>query len=386
MSSRGRGVRRAVDPDSDDPDSDPGEDKDEEFEQERSSGGKARRASSGSGRLKRNVKKSRTSKSNAGGGGEDDDDDDNNVNEEEGDEELDGGAEFRAKRKGRHSFVFDPTDHHDTMGKLMKLPDFTDKESNGWDGLSKDVKNQCLKAVVRLLMTKAARGEPVTRANLSEVLGKVGDGAYKKHVSMAVNNAAQEVLSMSGLQLTSCLDLKGRKDEYILFSRLKSPKLQEVLAELSSNDAYLGFVFVVLQIINTASGRKLELDAILRQVRKIDNRFPDVERGGGSKRGDTCAVPELKDSFTGLITRMEKERYIAKVKDEAAKSTEDAKKIYELGPRFFAEFGFVRLAKTYYQGLGEEPDDGVLSEAKKHDADMVYEAKKEEEEEEGGHA
>ena len=372
-----------VDPDSDDPDSDPGEDEDEEFEQERSSGGKARRASSG--RLKRSVKKSRSSKTSAGGGGEDNDDEDNN--DEEDDDEQDGGAAFRAKRRGRHSFVFDPTDHHETVGKLMKLPGFSNKESDSWDGLSKDVKSQCLKAVVRLLMTKAARGEPVTRANLSEVLGKVGDGAYKKHVSMAVNNAAQEVFSMSGFQLSSCLHMKGRKDEYILFSRLKSPKLQEVLAELSSNDAYLGFVFVVLQIINTASGRKLELDAILRQVRKIDNRFPDVERGGGSKKGDTCAVPELKDSFTGLITRMEKERYIAKVKDDAAKSSEDAKKIYELGPRFFAEFGFLQLAKTYYQGLGEEPDDGVLSEAKKLDADMVYEAKKEDEdEEEGGDA
>jgi hypothetical protein len=382
MSSRGR-VARVVDPDSDDPDSDPGEDEDEEFEQERSSGGKARRASSG--RLKRSVKKSRSSKSSAGGGGEDNDDEDNN--DEEDDEEQDGGAAFRSKRRGRHSFVFDPTDHHETVGKLMKLPGFSNKESDSWDGLSKDVKSQCLKALVRLLMTKAARGEPVTRANLSEVLGKVGDGAYKKHVSMAVNNAAQEVFSMSGFQLSSCLHMKGRKDEYILFSRLKSPKLQEVLAELSSNDAYLGFVFIVLQIINTASGRKLELDAILRQVRKIDNRFPDVERGGGSKKGDTCAVPELKDSFTGLIARMEKERYIAKVKDDAAKSSEDAKKIYELGPRFFAEFGFVQLAKTYYQGMGEEPDDGVLSEAKKLDADMVYEAKKEDEdEEEGGDA
>jgi len=383
MSSRRGRVARVVDPDSDDPDSDPGEDEDEEFEQERSSGGKARRASSG--RLKRSVKKSRSSKTSAGGGGEDNDDEDNN--DEEDDDEQDGGAAFRAKRRGRHSFVFDPTDHHETVGKLMKLPGFSNKESDSWDGLSKDVKSQCLKAVVRLLMTKAARGEPVTRANLSEVLGKVGDGAYKKHVSMAVNNAAQEVFSMSGFQLSSCLHMKGRKDEYILFSRLKSPKLQEVLAELSSNDAYLGFVFVVLQIINTASGRKLELDAILRQLRKIDNRFPDVERGGGSKKGDTCAVPELKDSFTGLITRMEKERYIAKVKDDAAKSSEDAKKIYELGPRFFAEFGFVQLAKTYYQGLGEEPDDGVLSEAKKLDADMVYEAKKEDEdEEEGGDA
>lgn len=299
---------------------------------------------------------------------------------------LGASTSFLQKRRGQHTFVYSPDDDA-IFKKLIRVDNPSEKEQDAWDGLAKDAKQQCLKAVARLFLTKGARAEVITRTVVGETLAKVNDsdGAYKKHINAVILAVQIELMSNFGFQITTGVNLppgKGKKDEYHLVNRVKSVKLQEVLAELTPNDAYMGFVFVVMQVLNTAPGKKLDQDAILRNVRKIDGRFPEtlVQRGKGDS---SLSVPELNNSFTGLLTRMEKERYIVKVKDDSgARSLEDVKKTFELGSRFYAEFGSQRLAKTYFAAMGEEVDQGVLTEATKLDNDMlrrIEEAKKAEE-------
>jgi len=322
-------------------------------------------------------------------GGDDDDDDDSEREAlEDGVDRVNRALE---RRRGKHTFVYEGGDD-DVLRKLAFVEGVTEKEETAWTKLNSEARNLCIKAVVRLFVFKGARGLPVTRANVNEAMAKIAEGdanSYSKHYNLVMNKVMQE-LETFGFMLTSGINVPGSEDkkDWYIVNRLRSAKLQEVLSELSPHDAYIGFVWVVSQIIYTSPGRKLDIDSILRAVRKVDRRFPDSDRGeagGGrgskasssssssSSNGGGAAVPDLKDSFSGLIARMKKEGYINEVRPTATGTQvlETQIKVFELGPRVYAEFGMSRLAKTYYAGMGEEVDAGVLAEAKKMERGFV---------------
>lgn len=278
---------------------------------------------------------------------DDDSDDDNDEGAKNGGGRGGGGGDFQ--RKGKYIFNFDTVDDTGFL-KLVSLDNPKDKESDAYSVEPAEVRDQCLKTVVRLFLTKGAQGEPVSKTAVRDALGKI-DADYKKHATCVILAASSELRTFFGYRVTVGKTLgvdKGKKEDLYLVNINQSAALQEILAELNPSDAYMGFVFIVLQILNTAPGKKMDGDGVLKNIRRIDDRFPDSVK---TSKADGAAVPELGDSFAGLMARMQKEKYVIVAKDEGPKgaAAEDGvKKIYELGPRFYAEFGLRRLAKTYY--------------------------------------
>jgi hypothetical protein len=317
-----------------------------------------------------------------------DDDDDDGDAKENNDDNGDTAERELLRRRGKHLFVYDAEDD-EMKRKLIMLDNSKEKEDEAWNKLNRDAKNLCVKSVVRLFLMKGARGTVVTRANITEVLSKCDDGnkSYGKFFNPIMHEAFKSLINTFGYAVTNGKYLsrsgEGSKSDFFVVTRLTSPKMQEVLQELQpvpGNDAYIGFVFVVLQTLNTAPGMNLDIDSILRTVRKIDPRFPaDSERrGGGSKSEGALAIPDLKDSFSGLIGRMKKDGYISEVKQDNNHSLERAVAVYEMGPRVYLEFGLRRLAKSYFAAKKEVLDMGVYNEALKLEEAILKKVKEEE--------
>ena len=184
------------------------------------------------------------------------------------------------------------------------------KETDNYYKMSVDQRNICCRLVVRVLLMKAARNEPLTRAVVADVLGSF-DPVYKKHVSVLLSEARKILALTFGYNLLcgTQLSLDGKKDEYYLVNQLDSPTLYAVLAEArkKNDNAFAGFVYVILQIIFASPGRKCDVRTLLRNIRKIDNRFPEMV----VKKDKSGAIPELEGDFLTLLARMKKEGYIA---------------------------------------------------------------------------
>ena len=401
MSRRLSGKRRPRDEGDDDDDEEEEEEEEEkevQFGEESSSSSSARGSKGEKGaarsapvRSQRNVRRKSL--------------DEDQLDEDQLDDAIGGGDEGgagRRRRVGRHHFKYEPEDDL-TANKLCHFDNVTDKETEKWDKLNQDAKKLCIKAVLRLFLTKAGRGQVVTRANINEVLTKINDGdkAYTQHFTAIVMAVATSLHEVFGLGLTNGKYLpEAGKGDFFLVNRIKSPKLQEVLAELSPSDGYIGFVFVVLQILNTAPGRKLDAEGVQRHLRKIDSRFPESSgaargRGAAARRagddddggggGDFApsgsgAIPGLTESVPNLLARMKKDGYLSEEKQHVANALDAAVKYLLIGPRAYAEFGLKRLAKTYFVARGEEPDASVVKEAQKQE-DKLLEAVSDEEDE-----
>ena len=64
------------------------------------------------------------------------------------------------------------------------------KDTNAWDSLSIDVKNICIKSVVRYVIFRANRNESIARTTFAEIIGKV-DESYKKYLNPCLFHANQ---------------------------------------------------------------------------------------------------------------------------------------------------------------------------------------------------
>ncbi len=177
---------------------------------------------------------------------------------------------------------------------------------------------------------------------------------------------------------------QSTNSEYILFNRLKSPVLQDILIDKSGNKAWMGFVFVVLHLINMSPAKEIEERALLDQLRSLDERFPaNLE----SSEGGANAIPELGDSFKNLVKRMVSERYIVEKKDMGGNSTQASQgsgivKSYKFGARYFVELGSQQMIKSYFDTMDQPVDQNLLKDAKEELDDMVQEEDDDEEAEE----
>ncbi len=277
------------------------------------------------------------------------------------------------------------------------------KETDSFYKMSPDQRNKCNRLVVRVLLMKAARNEPLTRAIVADVLGSF-DPTYKKHVSVLLLQAKEELKSKFGYNLLcgTQVTLNGKKDEFYLVNDLDSPTLYAVLAESKKkNDkSFVGFVYIILQIIFSSPGRKCDVRTLLRNIRKIDNRFPEMV----VKKDKSGPIAELEGDFLTLLARMKKEGYITtdKVtysynlilvvrhpnlyslfqllftissddfstylltyslfkKDSLDEVDNDSNKIvYTFGTRFFSDFGLITLLRSHSQASGEIIDAKTL--------------------------
>ena len=181
-----------------------------------------------------------------------------------------------------------------------------------WQNLSSDAQSLCVKAIVRLLVMKGARNELVTRVQIGDSLGKI-DPNYKKHVDIVLVECQKALGEVFGYSLTSGDEVRGadgKKEVLYVSNALKSPILLATLSELAEDDAaFIGFAFVIFQILFTSPAKTADSKSILQKLRKIDTRFPETLLGKG--KGNSTAkranpVPELKEDFLGLMDHMKR--------------------------------------------------------------------------------
>lgn len=195
---------------------------------------------------------------------------------------------------------------------VLSSIEIKEKQHDKWRKLSDEAQAQCIKTVVRLLVMKGARKEPLTRNNISDCLGKV-DPNYKKHLDVVLMESQKELEGVFGYSISSGDQVRGttgaKKDEIYVFSILKSPRLFSSLSDLAENEAaFTGFCFVIFQILFTSSGKSADAKTVLQKLRKVDSRFPEtlLARPKSSTARRANPIPELKDDFLGLMAQMKR--------------------------------------------------------------------------------
>lgn len=122
-----------------------------------------------------------------------------------------------ARKYDVNSFVFHPND----------------KDVHKFEALTPAVQAQCVKAVCRLFVMKAARKEPISRETIRAVLNEI-DADYKKHVAAVLKRVQYQLLKSLGYVVVagdSILGMKknGKSDDYYVTNNLSSPKLMKLL-------------------------------------------------------------------------------------------------------------------------------------------------------------
>jgi hypothetical protein len=308
------------------------------------------------------------------------------ADDEDDDEEgNDGGADELAIRRGRKVYKFHKKDLGDIGQHLALELGLTEKQEENWSKVSVEAQNQCVKAVVRMLVTAGSRKEPLTRAKVLDCVSKV-NADYKKHASKILVEAHKHLHITFGYSIITGDKVKGtkkgKKDDLYVINDIQSPALLELLAMSSHDDAFMGFCFIVFQAIYSSPGKRIKLQDVMSYVREVDKRFPTTCTKSSSKGRSSLPIPELGDDFLGLINRMKKRGYVNLVKTQKEKGGQDANndmlQTCSFGVRFFAEIGQKRLMRAYFASKGENVDEALMREIEEE------EAEEEEEEEEGG--
>ena len=210
----------------------------------------------------------------------------------------------------------------DLAAVVLVKPEPTDRQRDTWTRILPEAKAQCVKAVVRLLVMKGARKEPVSRSHISDCLGKV-DSTYKKHIDVVIVESQSILEDVFGYTLITGDEVRGlggkkdevggaegKKDEFFIFNILKSPRMLSSLSELADDEAaFTGFCYVIFQILLTSPGKAADAKTVLQKLRKVDSRFPETLLGrpkSSSASNKANPVPELKDDFLGLMGQMKK--------------------------------------------------------------------------------
>jgi uncharacterized protein (UPF0212 family) len=228
-------------------------------------------------------------------------------------------------------------------------------ELNRFNAMHDERQKACVKAIFRLFVFKGTKKEHLNRTVVGDVLAKV-DQECKKHVSVVTSIVQPLVLKLTGYQIVPGDAIRGfrngkREDLYLINSLLiPSPertssdvaKLQSILMDdLSSTSvSYQGFKFVIFHLIFSGIGQKITLSEIVRQLSKLDSRFPTTlssqQLSSAGARDSLPSIPELGENLLEMLRRMQKEEYIVTRKDEAD-TADQMRNTYEFGPRFYLE-------------------------------------------------
>lgn len=190
---------------------------------------------------------------------------------------------------------------------------------------------------------------------VGDILAQI-DPECKKHINAVLSFVQPKLAQMTGYQIVPGDAIKGysrgkREDFYVLNAlMIPSPLISEENVanlrsifqdgELPSSSAYQGFKFIVFHLIFSGSGQKTTLSEIIRQMNKLDSRFPVTittqQYSSNTARNSLPSIPELGDNIVEMLQRMRREEYIEISKDEAD-AADIMKNIYEFGPRFYLE-------------------------------------------------
>jgi hypothetical protein len=249
------------------------------------------------------------------------------------------------------------------------------RQQNKWATLPPTEQDLIVKAVTRLILFKGSTNDKLLPSHVKEALSRVNP-SYQVHSQAALREAQKLLKSAFGYNIETVRPFgddrtKNKEAVSSIFAvnDLRSPVLQDILSQhsCSLNDpvlaAYKAFSHIVFVAIWTSPGRSIDMAELLRNVRKVDPRFPEsLERESQAQKQSvrsSCGIGELNGlSFTSLVHRMAKEGYVKETKDEV----DPQKRHISFGPRFHLEIGLMPLAKSYFMASGVPIDDAVLQE------------------------
>ena len=226
----------------------------------------------------------------------------------------------------------------DTWGKeckfnkaLFELPTWNSckisaKDDFKWKNLSKDVQNLCVKTLVRFFLFRASKGEIITRTAIADQLTKAGgESNFRSHAVAAIHYANEVLEREFGYVLVNASDIVGYNEEkfsskptdkagekggserternnnfFVVNNMTSSPRLLHALVDSRQEDAALvGFMYAVFTIVFVSENNHVRVEALRRQLRAIDDRFPQTASKAvrTASSASTVAVPELKDEL-----------------------------------------------------------------------------------------
>jgi hypothetical protein len=212
----------------------------------------------------------------------------------------------------------------------------------------------------------ATKKEHVNRTAIGEILGQI-DPDCKKHISVVLSHVQPKLLKLTGYQIIPGDAIKGftkgKRDDFYIVNTLLIPSptvseaevagLRNILQDGTSATelAFQGFKFILFHLIFSGNGQRTTLSEIVRQLNKLDSRFPrtinsnQLLRGNGA-RDSLASIPELGENVMDMLERLRREEYIAVSKDEVD-AADVMRNIYEFGPRFYLEVHFVKPIIIY---------------------------------------
>lgn len=203
---------------------------------------------------------------------------------------------------------------------------------------------------------------------MTDVLNKL-EGDYKQHLNAILNRVQIELLESTGYLLVNgeaIVGFKhGKKEEFFLLNNLSESNQRAARVDLVNEReaAFAGLRFILFHIINNAPGGKAAKDDALRDLRRLDVRFPETVgrtkgKAAASQSSSLPPIQQLGDSLPELLLRLQKEQYIMFTKSE--ESDGEQAECLEFGPRFFLEIGRRGLLLSYFYLLGLPVDEAEL--------------------------
>ena len=196
-----------------------------------------------------------------------------------------------------------------------------------WSAVQADARNQCVKAITRLLLFKAGRKEHVTRDVIAKCLEELNPD-FKSYANVVLDLANTKLQTLFDYRVIAWYPRIGTKlpgfsggivsatvepastnnsssssssaggassvPTYYVVNCSHNPRLLAILADPSlatstdhddvviahSSDhiaAYQAFCYVVLTLLFISPGRKVKAEDLLAMLRKIDPRFPETD-------------------------------------------------------------------------------------------------------------
>ena len=117
------------------------------------------------------------------------------------------------------------------------------------------------------------------KADVLKVLKEI-DPTYSAISNSVLQIVKRELKNTFGYYVTVKADPTNKNDgEFIVFNALCSPQLQDILSDAASarDSAWIGFVFVVLHIVNSSAGKTVDFNTLMSKIRELETVSADVK-------------------------------------------------------------------------------------------------------------
>lgn len=207
------------------------------------------------------------------------------------------------------------------------LYEVNEKKARKFESLSLEAQQQCIRAISRLFLFRGSKREVITRSQLLEYLGKI-DLEYKAHCDVVLEKVQEVLLGSTGYLIVDGASIRGcssgSKNDYYLVNTLnKHENLQQILSwhwaeegqgtatmtAVGRSSAFSAFALIVFHSIFNSPAYTILCKDLLRNLRKVDSRFPESLPSHSSKSSANSApIRELEEDFLSLLSRLKKVR------------------------------------------------------------------------------